>query len=194
MLRFASRSRWKLLIAFGGGFTLVFVLVAFWILRFSTDSATERVQDNLRGIAVGGATTIDAQCGSAQHATHLVAALIASGAIDTGIACGIESMSRIGLGANVAPGTGDPRPVSWSIDMPNQFEAADRIARHRGITREELDAFGLASQQKAREAVDEGRFKRETVPGKIGRQQQTWVRFPDGWHVVAAHVSLIDDK
>ena len=48
--------------------------------------------------------------------------------------------------------------------MPNQFEAADRIARHRGITREELDAFGLASQQKAREAVDEGRFKREIVP------------------------------
>jgi len=35
-------------------------------------------------------------------------------------------------------------------------------------------------------------FTRETVPGKIGRQMQTWVRFPDGWHVVAAHVSLID--
>ena len=108
-----------------------------------------------------GATTVDAQCGSAQHAAHLVASLIASGAIDTGIACGIESMSRIPLGANVAPGTGDPRPASWSIDMPNQFEAADRIARHRGFTREEIDAFGLASQQKARVAVDEGRFKRE---------------------------------
>jgi acetyl-CoA C-acetyltransferase len=108
-----------------------------------------------------GATTIDAQCGSAQHATHLVASLIASGAIDTGIACGIESMSRIPLGANVAPGTGDPRPASWSIDMPNQFEAADRIAAHRGFTREQIDAFGLASQQKARVAVDEGRFKRE---------------------------------
>lgn len=108
-----------------------------------------------------GATTVDAQCGSAQHATHLVASLIASGAIDTGIACGIESMSRIPLGANVAPGTGDPRPASWSIDMPDQFEAADRIARHRGFSREEVDAFGLASQQKARVAVDEGRFKRE---------------------------------
>jgi acetyl-CoA C-acetyltransferase len=110
-----------------------------------------------------GATTVDAQCGSAQHATHLVASLIASGAIDTGIACGIESMSRIPLGANVAPGTGDPRPASWSIDMPNQFEAADRIARHRGFTREEIDTFGLASQHKARVAVDEGRFKREIV-------------------------------
>ena len=111
-----------------------------------------------------GATTVDAQCGSAQHATHLVAALIASGAIDVGVACGIESMSRVGLGANVAPGTGDPRPASWSIDMPNQFEAADRIARNRGLTREQIDAFGLGSQQKARVAVDEGRFKREIVP------------------------------
>jgi acetyl-CoA C-acetyltransferase len=108
-----------------------------------------------------GATTVDAQCGSAQHATHLVAGLIASGAIDTGISCGIESMSRIPLGANVAPGTGDPRPASWSIDMPNQFDAADRIARNRGFSREQIDAFGLASQQKARVAVDEGRFKRE---------------------------------
>jgi acetyl-CoA C-acetyltransferase len=108
-----------------------------------------------------GGMTVDAQCGSAQHATHLIASLIASGAIDTGIACGIESMSRVPLGANVPPGTGDPRPASWTIDMPDQFGAADRIARNRGFTREQIDAFGLASQQKARVAVDEGRFKRE---------------------------------
>jgi hypothetical protein len=43
-------------------------------------------------------------------------------------------------------------------------------------------------------AVASTLFRRETVPGKVGRQQQTWVRFPDGWHVVAAHVSLIDEK
>ena len=48
--------------------------------------------------------------------------------------------------------------------MPNQFEAADRIAGRRGLTRDDLDAFGLASQQKARVAVDEGRFKREIAP------------------------------
>ena len=35
-------------------------------------------------------------------------------------------------------------------------------------------------------------FERDTVPGKIGRQMQTWVRFPEGWRVVAAHVSFID--
>jgi hypothetical protein len=43
-------------------------------------------------------------------------------------------------------------------------------------------------------AVASTLFHRDTVPGKVGRQMQTWVRFPDGWHVVAAHVSLIDDR
>jgi hypothetical protein len=35
-------------------------------------------------------------------------------------------------------------------------------------------------------------FERDTVPGRIGRQMQTWVRMPKGWRVVAAHVSVID--
>jgi len=106
-------------------------------------------------------TVVDAQCGSGQQAAHLVHDMIAAGSIDVGIACGVESMSRIPLGGNVPPGLGDPRPDDWDIDMPNQFEAADRIARNRGFTREYLDEFGLASQVKARAAVDEGRFKRE---------------------------------
>ena len=110
-----------------------------------------------------GATVVDAQCGSGQQSAHLVHDMIAAGTIDVGIACGIESMSRIPLGGNVPAGLGDPRPDDWTIDMPNQFEAADRIAANRGITRADLDAFGLASQQKARTAVDEGRFKREIV-------------------------------
>jgi len=108
-----------------------------------------------------GATAIDAQCGSGQQSAHLVHDMVAAGTIDVGVACGVESMSRIPLGGNVPPGLGDPRPDDWDIDMPNQFEAADRIAVRRGLTRDELDAFGLASQQKARVAVDEGRFKRE---------------------------------
>ena len=111
-----------------------------------------------------GGTAIDAQCGSGQQAAHLINDMIAAGTIDVGIACGVESMSRIPLGANVPPGTGDPRPDSWSIDMPNQFEGADRIAKNRGLTRADLEQFGLASQQKARVAVDEGRFKREIAP------------------------------
>jgi hypothetical protein len=37
-------------------------------------------------------------------------------------------------------------------------------------------------------------FHRATSPGKVGRQMQTWVRFPQGWRVVAAHVSVIDEQ
>jgi len=37
-------------------------------------------------------------------------------------------------------------------------------------------------------------FHRDTTPGKVGRQMQTWVRFPEGWRVVAAHVSVIADE
>lgn len=36
-------------------------------------------------------------------------------------------------------------------------------------------------------------FRRESAPGKVGRQMQTWVRFPEGWKIVAAHVSIIDE-
>jgi acetyl-CoA C-acetyltransferase len=106
-------------------------------------------------------TMVDAQCGSGQQAAHLIHDMVRADSIGIGIAAGVEAMSRIPLGANVPAGTGDPRPDDWTIDMPNQFEAADRIARNRGITRADLDAFGLASQLKARVAVDEGRFKRE---------------------------------
>jgi acetyl-CoA C-acetyltransferase len=108
-----------------------------------------------------GATTIDAQCGSGQQSAHLVNDLIKADTIKVGIACGVESMSRIPLGANVPAGTGDPRPESWTIDMPNQFLGADRIARNRGLTRADLEAFGAESQRRARTAVDEGRFERE---------------------------------
>src|ERR1700722_1986618 len=92
-----------------------------------------------------GCLTLDAQCGSAQQAVHIIAGLIAAGAIDAGIGCGVEAMSRIGLGANIGTGIGSPRPQSWAIDMPSQFEAAERIAKRRGLTRADLDAFGVRS-------------------------------------------------
>ena len=111
-----------------------------------------------------GATTVDCQCGSAQQANHLVAGLIAAGAIDVGIACGVEAMSRVGLGANAGPDRSVIRAASWDIDMPDQFTAAERIAKRRGITREDLDRWGLLSQQKAKRAWDELRFDREISP------------------------------
>ncbi|MBP1686942.1 MAG: fadA5 1 [Deltaproteobacteria bacterium] len=111
------------------------------------------------------ATTIDCQCGSAQQANHLIAGLISTGAIDIGIGCGVEAMSRVGLGASVFNGPGYFQPEEFPWDTPaNQFIAADRIAKKRGITRQDVDAFGLASQQKAARAWAEGRFDREVLP------------------------------
>ena len=96
------------------------------------------------------ATTVDCQCGSAQQANHLIAGLIEAGAIDVGIACGVEAMSRVGLGANVINGPGTSKPADFPWDMPDQFGAAERIAKRRGITREDVDALGLATQQQGR--------------------------------------------
>ncbi len=110
-----------------------------------------------------GATTIDAQCGSAQQANHLIAGLIASDAIDIGVACGVETMSVVPLGANVGTNAGPYHADSWDVDMPNQFEAAERIAKRRGITRADVDALGERSQRNARKAWDEGRFDREVL-------------------------------
>jgi acetyl-CoA C-acetyltransferase len=109
------------------------------------------------------ATTVDCQCGSAQQANHFVAGLIAAGAIDVGIGCGIEAMSRVHLGANGMNGPGSSRPDDWAIDMPNQFEAAERIADNRGLSRELLEELGVASQRNAKRAWDEGRFDREVL-------------------------------
>jgi acetyl-CoA C-acetyltransferase len=113
-----------------------------------------------------GCLTLDAQCGSAQHAVHLIAGLIAADAIGVGVGCGVEAMSRVPLRANVGTGVGTPRPGTWDIDLPNQFVAAERIARRRGLTRAAVDAWGLRSQARARAAWAEGRFDREITPVK----------------------------
>jgi acetyl-CoA C-acetyltransferase len=113
-----------------------------------------------------GGQTLDAQCGSAQQAAHLVAGLIAAGAIEAGIACGVEAMSRVPLRTNVGTDAGSPRPDSWDIDLPNQYVAAERIAERRGLSRDEIDRFGLRSQTLAQLAWAHGRFDRETVPVK----------------------------
>ena len=110
------------------------------------------------------ATTIDCACSSSQQAVHMVAGLIAAGQIDAGIGCGVEVMSRVFLGQANAPGTGNPYPDDWTIDMRDQFTSAERIAELRGIKRGDVDALGLRSQQRAAVAWAEGRFDREIVP------------------------------
>ncbi|MEU0569883.1 steroid 3-ketoacyl-CoA thiolase [Nonomuraea sp. NPDC005983] len=117
-----------------------------------------------------GVTTVDAQCGSSQQAVHLAAAMIRAGVVEVAIGCGIEVMSRAPLGSNVLPAS--PRPDDWSIDLPRQFTAAERIAQRRGLTRERLDWFGARSQRLAAKAWADGRFEREIVPvGEVTRDQ-----------------------
>ncbi|MGH2783987.1 MAG: steroid 3-ketoacyl-CoA thiolase [Actinomycetota bacterium] len=122
------------------------------------------------------ATTVDTQCGSSQQANNLIHGLISSGGIDAGIACGVEAMSRVGLGANVINGPGYFEPSGWPWDTPNQFQAAERIASKRGITRADVDALGLASQQKAARAWAEGRFDREVFAVEAPEQPEPVTR------------------
>jgi acetyl-CoA C-acetyltransferase len=111
-----------------------------------------------------GATTVDSQCGSSQQANHMIAGLIETGAIDIGIACGIEAMSRIPLGSNMINGPGYYKTEPWPWDQAeSQFVAAERIAQNRDVGREDVDGLALASQQHAARAQEEGRFDREIL-------------------------------
>ena len=94
------------------------------------------------------ATTIDCQCGSSQQSNHFVNNLVAADAIGVGIACGVEAMSRIPLGANTGSKFGRSIPADLPYDMPDQFTAAERIAEKYGITREgrRLARPGLAAE------------------------------------------------
>jgi acetyl-CoA C-acetyltransferase len=111
------------------------------------------------------ATTVDAQCGSSQQATNLAASLVKAGAVEVALSCGVESMSRVPLGAAVRGDFGRPTPKSYfaQYEVTSQFEAAERIADQWGITREDCDRFGLESQTRAQRAWAEGRFEREVL-------------------------------
>jgi acetyl-CoA C-acetyltransferase len=108
------------------------------------------------------ATTVDTQCGSSQQATNLATSLVGSGVVDVALACGVEVMSRIpiGVGGSKNLGLGIPIPKTYfgQYEMTSQFEGAERIADKWGITRDDTDAFGFASQQRAAQAWAEGRF------------------------------------
>lgn len=67
------------------------------------------------------------------------------------------------------------------------FRAArSPVALGRMLSRTVITTYGREF------AVASTLYERPSAPGKIGRQMQTWVRFPEGWRVVSAHVSLID--
>ena len=112
-----------------------------------------------------GCSTVDTQCGSAQATNHLMAALIAAGQVDIGIAAGVEAMSRVGLGANVMNGPGYFISEDWPYPdgARTQFEAAERIAELRGITRQDVDQLAVRSHSRAIAAWEQGQFE-QVVP------------------------------
>ena len=89
----------------------------------------------------------------------------------------------------------DPRTLRYGIgenlygyDEINAFRAARSPA---GLMRRTAKTVITSYGRDA--AVASTLFYRDSAPGKVGRQMQTWIRFPEGWKIVAAHVSIIDD-
>jgi len=114
------------------------------------------------------ASTVDAQCGSSQQATNLAYALVASGVVDSAVGCGVELMSQVPMGATIPRDPDVGKPVTrayWKHhEFTSQFEGAERIAKQWGISREDTDAFGKQSQDRAAQAWAEGRFESQILP------------------------------
>jgi acetyl-CoA acyltransferase len=115
-------------------------------------------------------TTIDRQCGSSQQAIHFAAQGVMAGAYDVVVASGVEVMTRVPMGASTADGRyGFPFGPNVSSryaergGLVPQGESAELIADRWGFTREEMDEYGLLSQQRAARAVREGRFDKEII-------------------------------
>jgi acetyl-CoA C-acetyltransferase len=114
------------------------------------------------------ATTVDSQCGSSQQALNLAYALVSSGVVDTALACGVELMSRVPMGATIPkdPDAGKPvtRGYREHYEWTSQFQGAELIAKQWGITREDCDEFGKRSQDRAAKARANGAFESQVVP------------------------------
>jgi acetyl-CoA C-acetyltransferase len=125
------------------------------------------------GPAAVPCSTIDSQCGSSQYAVNLAASLIASGAEDVVLACGVENMSLLPIGSDAVAGAqaGFGKPITRKyrerFEFTSQFEGAERIATKYGITREDADRFGLQSQLRAARAIDAGRFESQLIPVEV---------------------------
>jgi acetyl-CoA C-acetyltransferase len=111
------------------------------------------------------ASTINAQCGSAQQAVTVVRGMIAAGLADVAIAAGVESMTRVPMGSSSVPGLGDARNARFASqwEITTQFDGADRIAAMWGFGRDDLDEYALSSQARAARAIAEGRFGSQIV-------------------------------
>jgi acetyl-CoA C-acetyltransferase len=104
-------------------------------------------------------------CASGLDAVNLAAAEIMSGQHDMTIGGGVESMSRVGMGASGGAWPMDPQIAIKSYFLP-QGISADLIATRYGFSRDDVDAYAVESQKRAAAAWEEGRFKNSVVPVK----------------------------
>jgi len=115
--------------------------------------------------------TIDRQCGSSQQSVHFAAAGLVSGQYDVVVAGGVESMSRVPMGASIGAGGANPSGSGLHTVFhdvpPNQGIGAEMVAERWGLSRAQLDEFSLASHAKAAAAIDDGRFAGQIAPVKL---------------------------
>ncbi|WP_067695053.1 thiolase family protein [Nocardia jejuensis] len=165
------------------------------------------------------ATTVDRQCGSSQQAIHFAAQGVIAGAYDIVVAAGVESMSRVPMGANMI-GAEDIAGAGFAERYPEglvpQGISAELIAARWGLSRTQLDEFALASHEKAARATKNGSFTAQLAPVaglttdegiRVGSTLETLgnlrpayyseemaARFPEiGWNITAANASQIND-
>ncbi|MFE3227476.1 thiolase family protein [Nocardia sp. NPDC059228] len=165
------------------------------------------------------ATTVDRQCGSSQQAIHFAAQGVIAGAYDIVVAAGVESMSRVPMGANLI-GAEDIAGAGFAERYPEglvpQGISAELIAAKWGLSRTQLDEFALASHEKAAAATKNGSFEAQIAPYaglshdegiRVGStlealaglrpafySEEMAARFPQiGWNITAANASQIND-
>ena len=105
--------------------------------------------------------TVDRQCGSSQQSVHFAAAGLIAGQYDVVVAGGVESMSRVPMGASIqgANPFGPEFMERYEGVIPNQGVGAEMIAERWGLSRTQVDEYSAGSHEKAAAAQDAGRFE-----------------------------------
>jgi acetyl-CoA C-acetyltransferase len=158
--------------------------------------------------------TIDRQCGSSQQAIHFAAQAVMAGVSDMVVAAGVQNMSMIPISSamTVTEGMGLPEIFAGSEGWAkrygdqeiSQFRGADMIAEQWDISRDDMEAFGVDSHERAIRATAEGRFEREIVPVNglthdEGPREPNWEKIRslktlrEGGRITAAVSSQISD-
>jgi acetyl-CoA C-acetyltransferase len=106
---------------------------------------------------------VDRFCASGLEACNMAASKVMTGEADMAIGGGVESMSRVPMGAAGGAWSADPQIALKSYFTP-QGIGADTIATKYGFSRDDVDAFAVESQRRAAQAWKEGRFKNSVVP------------------------------